>query len=153
MPEALAIQSEPGQVVTLRLLPPVVAVEVPLPARSLNPNIKADSVKAKISRHHDYTALRKGSMAAFKVERGRRLPLKMKRGAIRCCFFYAVKRDRDEDNLIAATKAARDGAQWAKVIGDDYDFQLLPSVVEIDRKRPRLVIEVFDVRLAVEVLE
>lgn len=152
MPEALAIQSEPGQVVTLRLLPPVVAVEVPLPARSLNPNIKADSVKAKIARHRDYTTLRDQAWAEFRKARGRGPALKLKRGAIRCCFYYPQVRKRDEDNLIAATKAARDGAQLGRVIADDYDFTNLRPLVLIDRKRPRLVIEVFDVRLAVEVL-
>lgn len=135
-------------IITVHFPAPVVTVEVGLPARSLSPNVKANTVRAKIGRHRDYVTLRDEVAWSFKEKWSTRQSLAV--AVIRGIFYHAQRKRRDGDNLISSMKAAYDGAQLARVIIDDSGFVHLPPLLRVDKDNPRLVIEVFDVDLRFE---
>lgn len=61
---------------------------------------------------------------------------------IQATFYVKTERRRDADNLLASLKAAFDGLADAGVVQNDAGFTHLPVRVEIDRKNPRVELEI-----------
>lgn len=64
------------------------------------------------------------------------------RAEIRAVFCVPDARRRDPDNLMACMKAAWDGFVDAQILSDDRGLVLYPPTLVIDRKRPRVEIEI-----------
>ena len=110
----------------------VITIELPLPAKSLSPNarvhwaVKARDVKAYRQRAAWVTkALLAGSEPQWET------------ATLRATFYHAQDRTRDDDNLIASLKSARDGLVDGGLLKDDAGVTTLPVVKHIDRDRPR----------------
>ena len=70
---------------------------------------------------------------------------------VRARFYHPVRRKRDRDNAAAMLKPAWDGLQDAGIVRDDFRlFQLVPEL-GIDKKNPRVEIDLwpFEIRLEV----
>lgn len=68
-----------------------------------------------------------------------------KRARVQIILYYSAARRRDADNIIAgAGKMLLDGLRYAGVIPDDdmETIELPEPIVEIDRKHPRVVLEI-----------
>lgn len=108
-----------------------------LPPRELNPNArihwarKARAVKAY--RHIAWAHARNA-----KRPRSHR----WERADVRVTFLLPDARRRDPDNLMAAMKAAWDGFVDACLLADDCGLILHPPVLAIDRKHPRVVVDI-----------
>jgi crossover junction endodeoxyribonuclease RusA len=108
-----------------------IGVVLPLPARNLSPNsrvcwqAKARSVKA---------------YRLFSFSLAQRYPRRWKSAEAEATFYFADRRRRDRDNLLASLKAAFDGIAAAGVVEDDADLTHLPVRIEVDRENPRVEI-------------
>jgi Holliday junction resolvase RusA-like endonuclease len=65
-----------------------------------------------------------------------------KTATTKCRFYFAVEKRRDKDNLIGWLKAYFDGIADAKLIENDCGLTHLPPEEFIDKKSPRVEIEV-----------
>lgn len=121
----------------------VVVIDLPLPSRVLSPNGRASwRKKAKaVARYRD---------AAFLVAKQAQGGVwrRWTRAVARVTFHWPDDRRRDEDNAVLLLKPAFDGFVDAQLLVDDSTRELKrePPVHCIDRRRPRVVIEVEGVR-------
>lgn len=89
-------------------------LHLPFPPKELNPNKKIHwAQKAKIVKSYKDECLVLTRNSGIKVGDGR-IPIKFE-------IIVPDNRHRDDDNLIASTKALRDGVSWALGV-DDYLF-------------------------------
>jgi len=106
---------------------------LPLPPKSLSPNSRSHwRAKAR-----DTSNYRK--VAAYRVvlALGGQRPL-WQSATILAQFYHAQARRRDDDNLIASLKSARDGLVDAGLLADDVGLTTLPIRRGIDRNNPRV---------------
>jgi len=110
-----------------------ITVTLRLPSKVLSPNWRGYwYTKAREARKSREAAAYR-TIAALN---GRR-PL-WKRSSLRATFYHAQRRRRDDDNLIASLKSARDGLVDAGLLDDDAGVTTLPPIQLIDRDRPRV---------------
>lgn len=140
-----------GGVIPVLLPAPVVAIEISLPPAELSPNSARGS--ARIAKARAVKAYRKQAALAFLVARKRAGVGGLSAATVRAKFYLPDTRRRDPDNLAASLKAVWDGARDAKLIADDNRLTHLPILIDVDARRPRLRVEIFDVEVQFEVGE
>lgn len=106
-----------------------------LPPRELSPNARVHwARKAK--------AVRTYRMMAFIAARNAIRPaLPWERAEARVAFYFSVVRRRDSHNFAAALKACWDGIVDAGVLADDSGLTVHAPTMAVDRKCPRVEIE------------
>jgi Holliday junction resolvase RusA-like endonuclease len=123
-------------------------VVLPLPDKKLSPNARPHYMalhKAKKKARFISKAETLDALHRYYREFG--LPFKkplLETAEIKRVFFFKVNRRRDPDNLDASTKAYIDGLRDAGLLADDDKITYLPTEVNIDKERPRLVLKVWD---------
>lgn len=138
-----------GRVVSVPLPSPVLAIEIALPPAGLSPNSARGS--ARLAKARAVKAYRKQAALAFLVARKRAGVGGLEAASVRATFYLPDNRRRDPDNLAASLKAVWDGARDAKLIADDNRLTHLPILIEVDARRPRLRVEIFDVEVRFDV--
>jgi Holliday junction resolvase RusA-like endonuclease len=114
----------------LIILPPL--------AKALQPNCTVATMGMQMAKGRIVSAQRKRTAKAIANEECESLPwLKC---SVHAKFFFATKRGRDIDNLIASLKSTYDGLVDAGVVPDDtpgYMVRTMPEI-EYDKKYPRV---------------
>lgn len=128
--------------------PPVLVVELSLPPAKLSPNRLRRL--APMARHRLAKPYREAAGWAFRHAAD---GLRLEKAVERTTFYWPDKRRRDADNAAASLKPLWDGLQDSRVLGDDRHLTHLPPRFEVDRERPRLVVEIFDVELDFKIEE
>ncbi len=131
-------QDDPGSTISTKVdqrdLPSYVIV-LSLPPEALHPNCRANRWdKAKATK-----TARDAAHATALLQTGTRRP-RWKSATVKLVFYFATPRRRDQQNMIAWTKAPIDGLQDADIIEDDSGLTFLPVEVLIDTETPRLQI-------------
>lgn len=68
---------------------------------------------------------------------------RFQRAALRYRLFYRTRRHRDADNCVAACKPILDGLKGHAFVDDDAGtVTILPPVIDVDRDKPRVEIEI-----------
>ena len=113
-----------------------VTLTLPLPSRTLSPNgrprhwaVRSRAVRSYRELAH-LLALRHRPAVPWTVAK------------VTCRFFYATRRRRDRDNLLASMKPAFDGLADARLIADDAGLIHQPAEIVIDPDDPRVEITV-----------
>lgn len=122
--------------------PRTLRIELPLPPAGLSPNARgAWQKKARLTKRYRELACWLTRDARRKAGLPRRA---WPRAVATAHFFWPVLRARDVDNAQASLKAAFDGMVDAGLIAGDRADVLThrPPVFAIDKKRPRVMIEV-----------
>jgi len=112
-----------------------ILVVLPLPPRQLQPNARPHWT-AKAGAVKRYRQIAWLSALAVRPRQA------MLTARVTAKFYFADRRQRDPDNLLASLKAGFDGLVDGGVIGDDRDFIHMPIEQYVDRARPRVEIEV-----------
>lgn len=113
---------------------------LPLPPRELSPNVRSHwAKKAKAVKSYRLRAW----VEARNATNAKRL--EWERAEVRTTFYLPDLRRRDPDNLMAAMKAAWDGIVDAHVLTDDRYLITYPPTLELDRKRPRVVVDITEI--------
>lgn len=126
------------------LPPPVLVVELALPAKGLSPNAsKGSSRKSKsgtVKLHRDKSGW------AFKVAMRNASVGKLESVSIRAVFYFNKNARRDAGNAMASLKPAVDGMVDAGLLRDDSYRRLteLPPLFLVDKARPRVELRVYD---------
>lgn len=111
-------------------------IVLPLPPRALSPNARGHwAPKARAVKQYRMIAFIEAKNAG--AGRG---PA-WERAEVRTVFCVPDNRRRDPDNLLASCKAALDGIVDSGLLTDDRYLILHPPVVVVDRKWPRVEIE------------
>lgn len=111
-----------------------------LPPESLNPNSSVGIWgKVKAKKDHNTEAW---LVAIDWLNRRNLNPPRWQAATIQCHFYFSTKRRRDKDNAAASMKAAFDGFAKAGIVANDSGFTPLPVIMDIDKARPRVVIEI-----------
>ncbi len=134
---------------TIRVtLPATIAVvELGLPPKGLCSN--ASSSSSRLAKSRATAAYRTESAWSF-VRAARELGM-LPEATVRATFYWGDRRRRDVTNAFANLKPVWDGLADSGLVPDDYVLRPLPTVYTFDKGRPRLLIEVFDVRVEFEV--
>jgi len=112
-------------------------VTLRLPPRELSPNARVGwAARAAAVKWY-----RESARLIALVALSRKKPLWTK-ARVRCRFYFADRRRRDRDNLLASMKAAFDGLADAGVVADDCGMIHQPVEIGIDRALPRVEIDV-----------
>lgn len=121
-------------------------IEISLPPRELSPNHTVGSRGGRLGKSRKVKAYREAArwLAMYALAERGGLTL-WPAATARCTFYHRDRRRRDRDNLLASLKSAFDGLVDAGVLVDDAGLTHLPVVMEIDRERPRVEIEVWPV--------
>ena len=130
--------------ITVHLPRPVVCIELPIPPRQLLPNTPTGS--SRLSRTRLMKACRTQAGWAFK--QANQAGLKLQVATVRPVFFWPDRRRRDSDNMASAMKPYWDGMQDSGLIANDAGLTHLPPVNLLDREKPRVELEVFDVKIS-----
>lgn len=117
-----------------------VLIVLPLPPRSLSPNVKAGSLGGRMAHARaakTYRSIGKDAAQAQGVESG-----PWGRATAAVTFFHHDKRRRDDVNHLAMLKPAYDGLVDAGLLEDDDSEHLttLGCTFKIDKKAPRVEI-------------
>lgn len=111
-------------------------IVLPLPPRALSPNSRGHwAPKARAVKQYRMIAF----IAARNAGAGRGPAWES--AEVRAVFCVPDARRRDPDNLMASLKAAWDGIVDAKQLTDDKALIIHPPKVVVDRKWPRVEIE------------
>lgn len=120
---------------------PTVTVTLSLPDKGLSPNARTYRKKKAeliiVAREAAYyVCLAEVSRSGWPFQHA----------TARETYYWPVKRRRDTRNAESRTKALWDGiVKSGMIVDDDYEHLVhLPSVFELDRKNPRLVIDIWD---------
>lgn len=114
-----------------------VTITLPLPPRALHPNSRPHFMaKANAAKKYRATA----SVLASACWRGP--GPKWPAAQVHIVYFFKDTRRRDRDNLLAWLKAGIDGIADSGIVGNDADFVYHPILLAVDKKRPRVEIEV-----------
>ena len=109
-----------------------ITITLSLPSRVLSPNgrhhwrAKAKAVKAY------------RSLAWLTTQQSIKGAPLWKSATVVCHFYFAQRRGRDGDNLLASMKSAFDGIRDAGLIKNDVGLTHLPVVIDYDKARPRV---------------
>ncbi len=107
-------------------------------AKALQPNCGVATMGMQMAKGRIVSAQRKRTAEAVALEECESLP--WGKCSVHATFYFATKRGRDVDNLIASLKSTYDGLVDAGVVSDDtpeYMVRLMPEI-EYDRKYPRI---------------
>lgn len=113
-------------------------VVLPLPLRALSPNSRVHwATKAKAVREY------RGIAKLIALEAiGRRIRPRWTCAKAFTRFFFADRRERDRDNLLAAMKSAYDGTADAGVVANDSGLVHMPVEMDIDGTNPRVEVRI-----------
>ena len=124
------------------LPPPVLVVELALPDRRLSPNYSSGSNFGKAKPRKKY---REASAWAFRqAMRHAGISSAFDRVTVLAFFYFKRGARRDGLNMQMMLKPAIDGMQDAGVVSDDRWVAELPPVLQVDKKRPRVQIHVYE---------
>lgn len=118
-----------------------ITIEIALPPKALHPNTARVHFHAKRRAVKGYR-LATWAAATIALRLAQRDAPRWKFASERATFFFKRNGRRDADNLLASLKAAFDGLRDAGVIEDDSGLSHEPVQVVVDRKHPRVRIEV-----------
>lgn len=115
-----------------------VLIILPLPPRILQPNAAYHTTGghfAKAAATKRYRHLAREATEEQEIETG---PWEMVH--VTPTFYHKDKRKRDDDNAVAALKAARDGIVGAGLVADDSHehWITMPAVFNVDKANPRV---------------
>jgi crossover junction endodeoxyribonuclease RusA len=115
-----------------------ITIVVDLPPRVLSPNGRSHwATKAAAVKKARKQA---GEEAGWRMRAAGIAPPLWEIATVHAIFYKRVRRQADEDNLIASLKPYLDGLADARVVGNDRNFKRPTVQQEIDRDRPRLEI-------------
>jgi len=115
-----------------------ILVVLPLPPRQLQPNARPHWT-AKAGAVKRYRQIAWLSALAVRPRQA------MLTARVTAKFYFADRRQRDPDNLLASLKAGFDGLVDAHVVGNDAKMVHMPVEQYVDCDRPRVEIEVEEV--------
>lgn len=126
---------------------PFARAEMSLPPPIIGGNAKTRSTGRARARHvktyrSEACQLFSACLAAWRRKTGQRwVPLRVV--TVRPIFYWPDLRRRDRDNAMASLKPVWDGMEDARLIENDRGITALPPVFGLDKKRPRLHVEVY----------
>ena len=114
-----------------------VTITLPMPPKVLTPNGRPFSRRGMIGKAVAAKKQRLRAIAELEALQLDTLPWPSVR--VKYVFYHPVKRRRDDDNYIAAMKAARDGIVQAGLVADDCAEMWLTEGAEFRRGEPKRV--------------
>lgn len=108
-------------------------VTLPLPPGQLSPNARGHWAKK------DRAVKAYRTLAANAVRLVGRVP-EWPGATMAAVLYMPTANTPDDDNAAASLKAARDGIADAGLVQDDKHIRALPTLVQVDRERPRVEI-------------
>ena len=119
---------------------PFLVAEFPIPPLGLSQNGRMHwAKKARLTKAHRFLA-----KARFKKRREEGKMAVRETASIVATFYWPDRRKRDKANAMERLKAYFDGMQDALIVLDDSGLTFQPVQFKLDKKNPRLVVEVFD---------
>ncbi len=117
----------------------MIRVILPLPPRMLRPNARPSCWQARARAVKQY---RRDAYYAARKANGHARPL-LEQATVHAFYYHRDKRGiLDPDNALATLKAAIDGLVDAGLLAGDREVTYLPVVQLVDRKEPRVELEV-----------
>ena len=115
----------------------IISIVLRLPGKVLSPNSRSCwQARAREARNYRQACACR-AIAALGGQRPMR-----ECATILAQFYHAQARRRDDDNLIASLKPARDGLVDAGLLADDVGVTTLPVKRYLDRDNPRVVLTI-----------
>jgi len=119
---------------------PFLVAEFPIPPLQLSQNGRFHWVlKAKATK-----AYRTASKVIFRGARVKSKIATRETASIVATFYWPDRRRRDRMNAMERLKPIWDGMQDALIVMDDSGLTFQPVQFKLDKKNPRVVVEVFD---------
>lgn len=132
--------------ITVTLPRPVITIILSLPPKQLSANARRGS--SRIAKSRLVKTYRKEASLLFRTAAQGR---SFSSPAVASTFFWPNNLRRDKDNAAAMLKPVWDGLQDSGAIVNDSELTHMTPVFQLDRKNPRVEIDVFDVQIQFEV--
>jgi len=115
-----------------------VTIVLPLPPKILSPNVSIATLRGRYAKAAAAKRFRQLAKEAIEAEQLESIP--WKHATVSATFYHAVMRRRDQDNAMAALKAAYDGLiDSGLILDDNYEtLQRESPVFAFDKFNPRV---------------